>query len=331
MGFRYTFGRAGAVCAVAAAVGLGLGGWARASIPIQFTLGPMSGVGFQTFRVQADTAGTLVGDWDPETNPSGTRTKPGVFGSFGATENVPVPSEVDVIVAGSPSVPVFGGLDMDLTPATGLAEVAGLTATAVGTPGGIASLPLSARIVFDPFRTRNPTSTFPGGVPVTIPIGNGVLESLTLTQLLPAFGSVSELGGMRYAVTVPVLVGVSGEVSALGSAFPFGPLPVPVVLAGEVQLDDMGGASLTGSAPLSLEQTLPLEVELPPLPLELPTVLPPGSVANVIFSLTLQQLSVNLSGTVTVDAQGVVVPEPAAAGAWGALAVGLVVRRPRRF
>jgi hypothetical protein len=50
--------------------------------------------------VQSFTSGTLVGNYNPNTNPTGTRTKPGIFSSFGPTENVPVPVEVNPSVEG---------------------------------------------------------------------------------------------------------------------------------------------------------------------------------------------------------------------------------------
>lgn len=302
---------------------------ARATIPIEFTLTPPSAVAFGSFAVSGDTRGSLVGDWDAESNPSGTRTKPGVFGSFGPTENVPVPTQVRLIAGGDPDTPLAGAFDLWLDPATGTTTLMGLTAAGLAGPGGaVANLPLSARVVFDAFRTRNPTSTFPGGVPVTLPLGTARLDALLLNQLGTGVGTLAPLGPDRFTVSVGFLVGMSGVVEALGNVLPFGPVPIPVALQGEVTLDGVGGAVWTGTAGLSVEQTEAVSVELPPLPLALPTVLPPGAVANVIFALTLEQLALNLAGELTTSATGVVVPEPS--GGWPALAVAFMLGRRRR-
>lgn len=286
--------------------GMTVGGRAWGAIPIEFTLTPPSGVAFESFGVSGDTSGTLKGNWDPESNPTGTRTKPGIFGTFGATENVPVPTSVDLLVGGSPQVGLGGGLGLVLSPSAGTAEVRGFAATGVGGSG----LTVSARVVFDAFRTRSPTSTFPGGIPVTVPLGSGQLQALSLTQVGLGDGAVTDDGGGRYTLAVPVLVAVTGVVEALGNVIGFGPVVVPVSLVGEVLLDGAGGAVLAGGAGLSVSQTQAVDIELPPLPLALPTVLPPGDVANVVFTLTLEQIAASLVGDLNLTATGIVVPEP---------------------
>ena len=49
---------------------------------------PPSGIS-GNLAISARTQGTLVGNYDQTNNPTGTRTKPGLFGSFDPTENVP--------------------------------------------------------------------------------------------------------------------------------------------------------------------------------------------------------------------------------------------------
>lgn len=302
------------------------GGLAWGAIPIEFMLTPPSGVAFESLGVSGDTSGSLKGNWDPETNPTGTRTKPGIFGTFGATENVPVPASVDLLAGGSPQVALGGELGLVLSPSAGTAEVRGFAATGVGGSG----LTLSARVVFDAFRTRSPTSTFPGGIPVTLPLGSGQLQALSLTQVGLGDGVVTDDGGGRYTVAVPVLVAVSGVVEALGNVLTFGPVVVPVSLVGEVVLDGDGGATLSGGAGLSVEQTQAVEIELPALPFALPTVLPPGEVANVVFTLTLEQIAASLVGELNLTATGVVVPEPGGLVVLGFGALALCRRGRRR-
>ena len=315
------------VAPVVAAWGVALAaGWATGAVPVEFVLGPGSGVAFDSFGVTGQTSGWLIGNWDPESNPGGTRTKPGIFGSFGATENVAVPTEVDLIAGGTPATGLTGGLRMDLDPGAGVAEVAGLSAMGVG-EGAVG---LSARVVFQAFRTRSPTSTFPGGVPVTLPLGSGVLRELLVVQVGRGLGTLSELGADRDALAVPLLVELTGVVEALGNVLPFGPLVVPLGLVGEVSLDGTGGATLAGGGGIAVSTAQPVDVELPALPFGLPTVLPPGDVANVVFTLTLEQVAAALAGQLTLQAGGVVVPEPGGVAGSGGLAAGVLLGRRRR-
>src|SRR4051812_7529727 len=57
--------------------------------PYDFLIDPAGSPADVALDISAKTSGTLVGDYDPLANAAGTRTKPGVFGTFGATENVP--------------------------------------------------------------------------------------------------------------------------------------------------------------------------------------------------------------------------------------------------
>jgi hypothetical protein len=60
---------------------------------------PPSGIS-GNLAISARTQGTLVGNYDPDTNPNGTRTKPGLFGSFDPTENVPVEVRIGAAIGG---------------------------------------------------------------------------------------------------------------------------------------------------------------------------------------------------------------------------------------
>src|SRR3954470_3106618 len=83
-----------------------------APLPYQFTINTPSGLTTTNASVSANTSGTLIGNWDATTNPTGTRTKPGLFGTFGDTENVAVPATISFATSGAPSVPLGGGFRM---------------------------------------------------------------------------------------------------------------------------------------------------------------------------------------------------------------------------
>jgi hypothetical protein len=61
---------------------------------------PPSGIS-GNLAISARTQGTLVGNYDPDTNPNGTRTKPGLLGSFDPTENVPVNVSIGAAIGGN--------------------------------------------------------------------------------------------------------------------------------------------------------------------------------------------------------------------------------------
>ncbi|MCX7924769.1 MAG: hypothetical protein N2554_03040, partial [Fimbriimonadales bacterium] len=61
---------------------------------------PPSGIS-GNLSISAQTQGTLVGNYNPDTNPTGTRTKPGLFGPFGPTENVPVNVSIGAAIGGN--------------------------------------------------------------------------------------------------------------------------------------------------------------------------------------------------------------------------------------
>jgi hypothetical protein len=294
-----------------------------AGVPVEFAFSSGSGAAFTSLAVEARTSGSLIGDYDAVSNPAGTRTKPGLFGTFGSTENVAVASSVDLRAAGAPSVGLVGGLRMEIDPAGGSVLISDYSAEMASGP---ATLPLSATVVFEAFRTRQPTSTFPGGIPVTIPVGDAALNALSLRQAGSASGVLTPLAGSRHAFSAVLLLTLSGTVESLGSVVPFGPLPLPLTFSGEVELSG-DSATLTSLATLTLDETQTLGEVLPPIPFALPTVLPPGGTASVAFNLTLNDVIANLNGQLTTLAGGTVVPEPGGAAVLAAAAMGLLARR----
>ncbi|MFI4881269.1 MAG: GC-type dockerin domain-anchored protein [Phycisphaerales bacterium JB064] len=248
-----------------------------------------------------DTTGSLIGDWDPDTNPTGTRTKPGLFGSFGATENVPVPASVGLAIGDDLMAGSSGGFSLVLDTAEGEATVSGAVFDLLG--GGSLALPAEISLSFDSFRTRAPDSTFIGGFPITLPLGELSLTALHFTQTEAAIGMLTPTGPDAWSLAIALPGELTGEVDALGSPLELPPTPALLPLAGTVTLV---GGELVFSAGASLEQDSTQEpmTALPPIPLPLPTILPAGSTANLVANLMLDELSVGFVADIVVEARG---------------------------
>ena len=251
-----------------------------------------------------DTAGTLIGDWDAETNPEGTRTKPGVFGSFGSTENLPVAADLGFSLAGDLDTQTAGGGTLTLDLDAGVITLEGLVADLLS--DGPASVPASIGIAPESFRTRQPDSVYIG-IPIDLPIGELSLTELTLTQSGVAVGVLTEIETGRYSFVLAGLAEITGGAELLGTAVEIPALPTPLALSGEIVLDGET-VTLTSLQPIDQTDEQNPGTEIPDFPLGLPTILPPGETANVVLSLVLDRVATGLVGQLALTATG----EPAA-------------------
>ncbi len=296
-----------------------------------FTFDPASSGLSGDLDLTLGTGGTLIGDYDEEANPTGTRTKPGAnpFESFGDTENEPVDLSLGIGLGGVLDTMISGGLRLRVDAEAGVVGVSNYTTTALGDPP--ATLPIQLALEFDAFRTRAPESVYVGGIPLEIPLGEAGVTNLALSQtpgetlgvLTPVDGSPG-----TFDFIVAPTVTVEASVSLLGNetALPAG-VPVPIPLAGRVTLTD-DGATLDGMFPVMFMTDLMPDFALPQIPFGLPTLLPPGETANVLLDLSLSEASVNVDTTLSLSASGVLVPAPASA--MGLVGLGAFALRRRR-
>ncbi|MFK7959045.1 MAG: hypothetical protein AB8G96_00845 [Phycisphaerales bacterium] len=253
----------------------------------------------------ADLAGFLIGDFDEETNPDGTLTRPGIFGGSG---NQPVDLSVGVGVNGGSSADLGGEFMMSVSDA-GVISLEGVELDLLG--GAPAVLPLELDLLFQVFRTFNPDSLFPGGIPITLPFGDATLETLLASQGAPAIGTLTETpdaGVFDVAIVVPLVL--VGEVTVLGTPVPLPPTLLPIPLTGTLTLDGPE-ARLNVAATLDVNEVDegPFKgVGLTDLPFALPTVLPPGSTANVLISADLQEVGLAQSVSLALVATGTLDP-----------------------
>lgn len=272
------------------------------------------------------TAGTLIGDYNADTNPNGTRTKPGLFGSFGATENVAVNVGVTGQLSGTTTSRTSGGFALTIDAEAGTASMNGLVADYLAS--GRLRLPASVVFNYESFRTRNPSSTYPGGIPVTIPFGEAEVTALTVTQIGPgSLGTLTQVNANVFEFSVAPIVTRTASFDLLGNVFDLPGAPSAMLISGTITLGPGNIASITSVQPVTFENGQDVNQPLPQQPFALPTVLPPGGTANVLMDLTLSRIESSISGTSTLNANGVLIPTPG--GTMMGMAGLLAMRRKR--
>lgn len=272
--------------------------------------------------VGVSTGGTLIGNYDVTNNPTGTRTKPGLLGPFGPEENLPVQTSLEVGLVGSPGTHASGAFRMAFDFDSNLVAMTDFASDLLAS--GPESLTAELTLANETFRTRNPTFLYLGGFPITIPVGQIALNSLTATQVGAGPGTLTPIDADHFTFTVLPIVSIGGSVDVLGQTFDLPATPIPLLLSGTLELNG-DAALITSVQPLEIANTTPLDAALPQTPLAIPT-LDPDSPANVLLDLVLSEISAELNGTLTTTANGQLVPEPSALALLAA-GVLLVARR----
>lgn len=250
--------------------------------------------------LRAFTSGTLIGNYDPTTNPTGTRTKPGLH-PLGFTGNHPVPTRVNPWLQGNVVSNPSGTFGMVFDPVANTVWLLDFFSDLL--PTGTAVLPANAEMSFDTFTTRNPTSTYPGGTYNTS-IGDVTVHRLTITQTGdPAVGTLAPLGGNRYAFAVEPVVTLYIYAELEGTVLETTSNPNPLALVGEVEIHD-GTANILSMNAIDWSDVDTPNQPIPRFEMDIPTVLPPGNVAQLLFDLTLDEVHTRVTGTYRIAANG---------------------------
>ena len=268
--------------------------------------------------------GTLIGNYDAATNPTGTQTRPGLFGGSG---NNPIPFTSTIVGDAGFSAAPTGAFTISVTASGG--SISGLEVDLTG--GTAQELGVTLNINYQTFRTFSPNSTFPGGFTIPVPLAGGEVSALIATQTGPAalVLGTPDAQGTPFTAVVPVNITLVAEFS--GAPIGGDPQPGALPLAGRFTVS---GASISVTASVSVPEQSSGIPPPPPVvnqPLPLPTVLPAGSTANLLLNGTFgtgsitSGLSANLvaSGqrqrTGDINADGVVNALDLAAllAAWG--------------
>ena len=134
---------------------------------------------------------------------------------------------------------------------------------------------------------------------MSIPIGSQTVSVLTVEQNGPSTLGflVPGAGPGEYTFTAVVPVSLTLNVDLFGQAFPVGPVDLPLPLGGDLVIGEQG-AQATVSFGQMFQQSIPDPLpgfELPEIPFPLPTILPPGGIANLLFTLTIGSLDIDLN------------------------------------
>lgn len=264
------------------------------------TLGPSSA--FSTdLGVTLPLNGTLIGNYDAVSNPTGTQTRPGIFGGSG---NNPIPFSstlvADSVVDSVPS----GELLITIDEETLAVQVQELSLDLLGEkPGDIG---VTLNILYSTFRTISPNSLYPGGTTIPVPLGSGSISVISAVQTGPGAGVLVQQGKNTYQFNVAVPVDLLFTADFQGT--PIGGTPTPGVLplvgtltrtATGITLDVAAADSGTFVQPFDPPQTITNQA------LALPTVLPPGGTANLLLNGTINQATITQSLGLDVVGNGI--------------------------
>ena len=268
---------------------------------------PPSGIS-GNLSLSARTQGTLVGNYDQNTNPNGTRTKPGLFGPFGPTENVPVNISLGAAIGGNLNRQASGTFRATVDGSNNTITFENLSLNFLA--NGPAVLPVTLTLAGQSFRTRNPDSLYVlPSQGISFPVGSVNLSQFTAVQTGVGAGVLTPTGSNQYDFTAGVLVDLTFAADLLGNPLAQ-TVPFVLPLQGQVVVSN-GTALITSLQTLNFSQSFNPNLDLPPFEFGLPTILPPGNTANLIFDLTLEEIGLDINLDIYLRAEGVLVPEPA--------------------
>lgn len=244
------------------------------------------------------SSGFLIGNYDATTNPTGTRTIPGLFGGSG---NNQIPVDVDVSVGGTNNSTPAGALTIAANIGAGTFALASLDLDLLN--GTTIDLPIEATFLYSTFRTVSPSFIYPGGSPIALTLGNAQVTLLTATLGAgTSGGTLTSNGDGTYQLAGVATLDLSFEAEVLGQPFAQGPTPVFAPIGGTYTPSPDGlSATLTLNIDIQNSQTIPGPIPGPEaVPFALPTF-DPSAPANVLLTLTFERVDITVNAD--IDAQ----------------------------
>ncbi len=256
----------------------------------------------QTTDATAPFTGTFIGNYNNPDNLLGTRTIPGLFGGSG---NNAIPYTASFVLAGDISTHPTGTLVVGVDSESLQIRVSNLALDLLGGQPGV--LGATININYTSFHTVAPSSIYPGGVTIPIPVGNGTVSTMRMEQTgNGVFGVLvpNKDGSSTFTVAVPVNVVFVADL--LGTPISDGtPTPGILPLTGTL-IEGSDTVTLSLQAQDTQSQVTPLALDpFVDQPLALPTVIPAGGTANLLMSgdVTELALATTLNATFKIAGQ----------------------------
>ncbi len=252
----------------------------------------------------AHLSGTLIGNYDQVTNPTGTRTLD--WNIFGIRP--PPPTNISktfsgpVTSTGTPNTNPDGAFTLAVDTTALTVTLSGLASDLVGTsPDPV--FPINITLTYQSFLTANPNYSYPFLLPIPVKLGDAVLTRLDLAQNEPASGPLTPAGGGSYTFSLSVSVTLTPELLFNGSPVSGAPAVQTVTINGAVTpAGATAAATLTTTVSQSSSSTTP--EPLPPLPVPLPPPSGTGDPANIIMSATINNSSTDITADVSLVGAG---------------------------
>jgi hypothetical protein len=235
----------------------------------------------QSTAISLPFGGTLIGDYDAEANPDGTQSRPGFFGGSG---NNPIGYNASFNITGDTNNALTGSMSIDIDIKVLAANINSMSIDLLGGEAG--ELALGMTLETETFHTVNPTSIYPGGFEIPIPLGSAevissVLVSEGVSPLVlegPTDGIYSVSGVLVGLATTVIVTPFSEDPQEITT-----PLAVPVT--GTLIEGPMGWTiSLSFASNVDEEGATKDVPPIENIPLPFPTIPPSSNTANLLMS-----------------------------------------------
>lgn len=266
----------------------------------KFSIDPSLSVfqGASEFRL--GTRGSVIGVYNAQTNPRGTRTKPGLTGAFGSTENLPVRVEPLWVLQGQNTLRTSGGFSLALEPAASRAVLTGFRADRL--TGAAATLASMVSLNNQAFRTQSPAAAYPAFVD-PFRMGGVEIDRFVVEQKEARVpGVIRAMGNGVFQVNIPFIAVYVLNVKQFGQTRPI-TFEAPSALIGEMKVNGNEAIFRRGGNFRVEEAGRELSRELQPFTFQIPAGL--TAKATLKGSLTLGRVSVRLAGTSVIAAKGI--------------------------
>jgi len=252
-------------------------------------------------NISVTTQGYLQGQYDATTNPSGTRTKNGLKGSFPSTTNEQVVSNPALAIGGPMSATASGTYKASID--TGKLTISISNFAVDYLSGSTLSQTVSMTLNTGDFRTASPNYAYPAGA-ITVPGGTVSITALAATQKAntAGVGKLVSLGNNSYSFNAILNAKMSMTFKMFGTGPYAVQVPIVIALSGTLVKNSDGTCTISTSNSLNVSRTLSVNYALPQYGVALPAG---SSKAYIWVNMTIQQVAAAVSGTCAFVANGV--------------------------